>query len=176
MVGFDAIDARATDFTPGSEDLPVVIDTVNRACGVSLPAMLAKEWEETRWDRFATDEERSLLKGDTLIHTDVHGRNLLIDTGGRGWLVDWEWPTAGAAVIVSGCLAVQLVSAGHSPASAQEWVARTLSWQEATPEACAGFARVNARMSRWFAEMRGENWLKAMAEAADRWCEHVTGR
>lgn len=35
--------------------------------------------------------------GDTVVHTDVRDDNFLIDTEGRAWLCDWNWPTRGAA-------------------------------------------------------------------------------
>ncbi|MFL1376842.1 protein kinase [Nocardiopsis protaetiae] len=173
VVAFDLLDARPSDFTSGSADLPVVIDTVNRmSTGTSLPPDLVLEWEETRWDRFTTEDEKPLLKGVSLIHADIHERNLLISDG-HGWLVDWEWPTAGAEVIVPGCLAVQLVASGHSPEAAEKWVSETVSWQNASLEARAVFARVDARMHRWLAKVRGEKWLEAMAEAAEAWAAHV---
>lgn len=80
VLGFEAVEGRSVDFLPGSADLPLVIDIVNRVSA----------------------------------HTDIYGRNVLVGDD-QSWLVDWEWPTVGAAAIMPSCLAVQLVSSGHSP-------------------------------------------------------------
>jgi hypothetical protein len=34
--------------------------------------------------------------GDTLVHTDLRDDNFLIDSGGRAWTCDWNWPVVGA--------------------------------------------------------------------------------
>ncbi|GHD37409.1 hypothetical protein [Nocardiopsis kunsanensis] len=172
VVGADALDARASDFTPESEDLPTIIDAVDRVSSLGVPDVAAR-WVETRWDRFATEREKPLLRGRALTHADVHGRNVLIDGVGRGWVVDWDWPTLASSVVMPTSLAVQLVSAGHSPESAQAWVAKTRVWGAASSEERRMFAAVNARMHDWLAELRGEEWLHAMAKAAHAWSEHM---
>lgn len=172
VVGAEALDARASDLTPGSEDLPSVVDAVDRICTLEVPDE-AHEWGETRWDRFATEREKPLLRGGTLTHADLHGRNILIDGAGRGWVVDWEWPTLASPAVMPTSLAVQLVSAGHSPESAQAWIEQVGVWGAASSEGRRVFATVNRRLHDWLAELRGEEWLRAMAEAARAWAEHV---
>ncbi len=172
VLGFEAVEGRNTNFLPESTDLPTVINIVNRVTAVPLPEV-AREWQETRWDRFTTDVERELLRGDALTHTDIHGRNILI-SGDQSWLVDWEWPTRAAAAVMPSCLAVQLVSSGHPPEAAQSWVSKCTAWQEASEESVAVFARADARMHRWFAKLRPEEkWLEEMADAAEAWAAHV---
>ncbi|GAB2520785.1 protein kinase [Nocardiopsis aegyptia] len=137
---------------------------------------VAKEWEETRWDRFATDDEQQLLRGDILTHTDIHHNNVLVSPV-RMWVVDWEWPTRGSEAITPSALAVQLVAAGHSPAGAEGWLASGRVWKRCGREALNAFARANARMNRRFAGLRpDEQWLEAMAVAAESWSEHLERR
>ena len=37
-----------------------------------------------------------VVAGDTLVHTDVRDDNVLLDTDGRAWFCDWNFPVAGA--------------------------------------------------------------------------------
>ncbi|MEV6819425.1 protein kinase [Nocardiopsis dassonvillei] len=174
VLGFEAVQGRTADTLPGSADLLAIIDAVNTLAALPLPEV-ARDWEEVRWDRFATEEERRLLRGDALTHTDLHGRNVLIGAE-RVWIVDWEWPTRGAHAITPSCLAVQLVASGHSTTDAEAWVSGCEAWKRASPESLDGFALANARMHHWFAEMRPEEaWLADMAVAAQAWADHRTG-
>lgn len=174
VLGIDAVEGRSADFSPGSSDLPTVIDTLNRVSVLPLPDV-ARGWTETRWDRFVTDAEKELLRGDALTHTDIHGRNFLIGEE-EAWLVDWEWPTRATPAAMPTCLAVQLVSSGHSPESAESWVSKTIAWERSSAESLRTLARANARLNRWFAELRAdEKWLGAMAEAAEAWADQRAG-
>lgn len=172
VVASEVLDARASDFTPGSEDLPAVVDAVNRVSALSVPDVAAG-WEEVRWDRFATEREQEHLKGEALTHADLHGRNILIDQAGRGWVVDWDWPTLASPAVMPTSLAVQLVSAGHTPESAESWIEQVGVWGAASSEERRVFSVVNARMHTWLAELRGEEWLYAMAKAATAWADHL---
>ncbi|MFW5420975.1 protein kinase [Nocardiopsis sp. CNT-189] len=170
VLGFEAVQGRRADFCPGSPDLAGVAEAVERIGAVEPPAV-ARGWGETRWDRFT--DEAALLGGDRLVYTDVQPDNLLITTGGRVRVVDWEWPTVGAGFITPACLAVQLIAAGHTPASAEDAVAGCRTWRKAQAEAVDAFAAANDRLHRWMAEARPEErWLKAMAEAAHRWAHY----
>ncbi|WP_433332436.1 protein kinase [Spirillospora sp. CA-294931] len=171
-LGFEAIDARAADLGPASQDLPAVIDALNQIAAIPLPE-IAQDWLETRWDRFATGEaDTKHFRGNSLLYTDIQPHNLLVsDEGVRA--VDWGWPTRGAAFIDPACLVVQLIAAGHSPESAESWAARCTPWAGADPNAVDAFAAANLRMYRRFAERRpAETWLKAMATASQEWAAH----
>jgi hypothetical protein len=173
VIGTEALDARPTDFAPGSEDLPAVVDAVNRITGLGLPEV-AETWVETRWDRFATDQEKALLRGDALTHADLHGHNILLGSTGRGWVVDWEWPTRASAAVMPTSLAVQLVSSGHTPESAHGWVSQTDLWDAASEEELRTFSEVDVRMHEWLAKRQPEEkWLAAMLEAAKAWHRHL---
>jgi hypothetical protein len=173
VLGFEVVDGRTANIEPGSVDLPNIIEAVDVLSDIPLPEV-AHGWEDTRWDRFATEDEQKLLRGDTLTHTDIHHHNVLISPDrNRTWVVDWEWPTRGSEVITPSALVVQLVAAGHSPADAEAWMARGKVWQRAAREAIDAFARANARMHQWFVEIRpDEDWLKAMLGAAEAWANH----
>ncbi|WP_416972602.1 protein kinase [Streptomyces sp. 4F14] len=166
VLGYEAVEARHADLTPGSPDLPLVVDTVARIGRVPLPAY-AHSWTETRWDRFTPDA--ALLRGDALLHTDINPHNLLV-AGPRVWAVDWAWPTRGAAFIDPALLVVQLIAAGHTPASAEGWASRIPTWRTADRHAVTVFAAATLRMHEAFAARKpDEEWLKAMVEACRSW-------
>ncbi|GAA3616795.1 protein kinase [Streptomyces sp. S1A] len=172
VLGFDAVEGRAADFSPGSPDLPTVVGLVDRIGELDLPEV-AREWPETRWDRFAGDEgQAALLRGDDLLHTDINPGNMMIGEH-TAWAVDWSWPTRGAGFIDPACLVVQLIAAGHSPESAESWASGCAAWADADPKAVDAFARANALMYRVFADRKPDaSWLGAMADASRAWADH----
>ncbi len=171
VLGFEVVDGRTASFAPGSADLPEVVAALDSVSRLPLPTV-AQDWYETRWSRFTHDEEAAaLLRGDSLLHTDVNPSNFLV-ANARTWMVDWAWPTRGAGLIAPACLVVQLVSAGHSAAAAEAWAEGCAAWRDADPHAVDAFAAATARMHRFLAERRGEAWLCAMAAAAESWAAH----
>jgi hypothetical protein len=172
VLGFEEVEGKPSDFEPGSPDLPAVVELVDQLGRLPLPEV-ARDWPETRWDRFASDPaEAELFRGDALLHTDINPDNMLIAREG-GWVVDWAWPTQGAAFIDPACLVVQLVAAGHSAKAAEGWATDCTAWQDADPQAIDAFASATLRMYRQFAERRpDEAWRAAMVTAAENWAAH----
>ncbi|WP_307795564.1 protein kinase [Actinacidiphila acididurans] len=172
MLGFEAVEGWSSDFVPGSPDLPAIVTTLNRVAEIALPGV-AQAWAETRWNRFATDEqEAALFAGEALLHTDINPSNLMIGNSAT-WAVDWSWPTRGAAFIDPACLVLQLIAAGHTAESAESWAARCPAWSNADPHAIDAFVRASLRMYETFAERRPEaGWLTAMTDAAQSWAAH----
>ncbi|MFE3824175.1 protein kinase [Streptomyces sp. NPDC059092] len=172
ILGFEAIEENGLDFEPGSPDLPLAVDLLNRAAALELPDV-ARDWAEDRWDAYVgSEEELAFLRGDALLHTDINPSNLT--TGGAGsWIIDWSWPTRGPAFIDPACFVVQLISAGHSPESAESWAAGCTAWAKADPKAIDVFAAADLRMLRAIADRRpDEAWRAAVAEAAQAWVDH----
>ncbi|GAA0348079.1 protein kinase [Streptomyces blastmyceticus] len=147
------------------------MDLLNRAASLELPDV-ARGWGEDRWDAYVSSEdELTFLRGDALLHTDINPSNLVVGDAGA-WLIDWSWPTRGAAFIDPACFVVQLVSVGHSPESAEGWAARCTAWANADPKAIDVFAAADLRMHRAIADQRPDQaWLRAMAEAAQAWAD-----
>lgn len=172
VLGFDVIDARPTDFVPGSSDLPAVVGILNRIAALPLPD-IARDWPETRWDSHAaSDTDATLFQGTTLLYTDITPDNLMVGEG-RTWALDWAWPTRGAAFIDPALLVVQLIAAGHTAEGAETWAAGCTAWPNADPRAIDAFATATARMWNTYANRRPETaWLKVMADAARAWADH----
>ncbi|AQW53136.1 phosphotransferase [Streptomyces violaceusniger] len=170
-LGFEVLEGRSSDFTPDSPDLPVVVDLLDRIGGLRLPAE-AYDWPETRWNRFASERDAKLFKGETLLFTDVNPDNFMIGKG-RAWAVDWSWPTRGAGFIDPACLVVQLIAAGHSAEEAEVWVSECKAWMNADAAAIDAFAAATLRMSVSHADRHPDAvWLADMADAARAWAAH----
>ncbi|CAM5312287.1 protein kinase [Streptomyces abikoensis] len=172
ILGFEVIEERGLDFEPDSPDLPVAVDLLNRAARLRLPDV-ARDWWEDRWDAYVgSEEEAALLRGDALLHTDINPSNLVTGPAGA-WLIDWSWPTRGPGFIDPACFVVQLISAGHSPVSAESWAAECTAWASADPKAIDVFAAADLRMLRVLADRRpDEAWLADLAAAAQAWTDH----
>ncbi|MFD4629289.1 protein kinase [Streptomyces sp. NPDC058284] len=176
ILGFSAVDGRSSRFEPDSPDLPIIVGALNRIAGVPLPPV-ARDWPETRWNDFAADaKEAELFQGDMLLHTDINPSNIII--GERDvWVVDWSWPTRGAAFIDPACLALQLIAAGHTVESAESRVSQCAVWSKSDPAAIDAFARANLRMYRTQAKrFPDQAWLGAMEATAQSWVDYRQGR
>lgn len=169
-LGFQYVPGRHASFRPGSPDLPAVASAIDRISGITLPPA-ARDWPETRYDRYASGTA-VLLAGHTLLHGDINPGNFLIGPGGDVTIVDWSWPTHGAAFIDPACLTVQLIAAGHTAAQAEQWAARCTAWHEADPAAIDAFAAATLRMHQRFEQLAPESWRKAMTAAAASWAEY----
>ena len=95
----DALETVADRLTPAPQDLEL-----DPAAEEFAPFLA--NWDDVRTarpDLLHLDEAVALasryaevMAGDTVVHTDVRDDNVLIDTDGRAWFCDWNWPVAGA--------------------------------------------------------------------------------
>ncbi|MFF4547233.1 hypothetical protein ACFY1J_23905 [Streptomyces sp. NPDC001406] len=172
VLGFERVTGRLSDFKPGSPDLPAIAGLLDRIGTLDLP-QVARDWPETRWDRFAADAaEAELFRGDSLLHTDINPSNLIVAEQ-ELWAVDWAWPTRGAGFIDPCLFVLQLVAAGHSVRAAESWASNCTAWVKADPRAIDAFAAATLRMYRLFAERKpGTPWLEAMVETAEAWVNY----
>ncbi|MER7049027.1 RIO1 family protein [Streptomyces jumonjinensis] len=172
VLGFEAVNGRESDFRPGGTDLPAVVGLLNRIGELDVPDV-ARDWTETRWDRFATtDAETELFRGDSLLHADINPFNLLVGDH-TVWAVDWGWPTRGAAFIDVAMFTVHLVASGHTAESAESWADRCRAWEKADARAVDAFAAATVRLWREMVERKPDvPSRKAMHEAAREWAAH----
>jgi len=173
-LAFQHVAGTHASFAPGSPDLPAVTRAIDRISAFPLPTV-ARDWRENRYDRYANGTA-PLLAGETLLHGDINPDNLLVGPGGEITIVDWSWPTYGAALIDPACLAIQLIAAGQTPAEAEQWAGRCSAWQQASPAAIDAFTNAAVRMYQRFEQLDPEPWRKAMTTAATTWADHRTTR
>ncbi len=173
LLAFDHVDGRHADYSPGSADLPKVIATMDVLNRLPCPDLPLKQ-AERRWATYVDDASAlDLLRGDSLLHTDFNPLNILINDGST-YIVDWAWPTRGAAWIDPACLILRLMAAGHTAAEAESWAARTVAWTAAPTAGIAVFADASRRMWREIARNDPQPWKQRMATVADAWAAYMS--
>ncbi|MEV5242527.1 aminoglycoside phosphotransferase [Streptomyces cinnamoneus] len=163
LLGFEWVNGRHADLSPGSLHLPLVAAALGAAQGVVAPAEVP-QFVDRDLAEFVTAEERELLLGDALLHTDTNPHNLLVDAG-RAWLVDWAMPARGPAWVDVAEAAVRLLEAGCRTDEALAWAAGFESWRSADRAAVEVF--VGATCRAWAARVgtRGARPSNARFEA-----------
>jgi hypothetical protein len=165
--GFEYVPGRHADYSPGSPDIPKVAATLRRLQETPCPDIELKQAEQ-RWASYTGTP--GLFAGTSLLHTEWTPGNVLV--GDRACLVDWAWPTRGAAWIDPACWAVWLIAAGHTPRSAEQHAALIPSWHDAPAGSLDEFALVQARMWAEIAAASDQPWTQNLAEASRKWASH----
>ncbi|MEU6990339.1 aminoglycoside phosphotransferase [Streptomyces sp. NPDC046465] len=148
VLGFDWVDGRHADLSPGSADLPLVARALTSAATVRAPHKVPQL--AVRLASFLDAEEARLLAGGMLLHTDTNPHNLLVG-GGRAWLVDWAMPAAGPAWVDAACTAVRLMEDGATAGQALDWLDQFSVWTGAHAGAVAAFVAGTCR--QWEAQV-----------------------
>lgn len=137
-----------------------------RAPEHTLPEHRTQQHAEQRWAPYLPSPE--LFAGHTLLHTDLAPHNVLITD--RAHLIEWAWPTRGAAWIDPTVLIPRLMEAGHTARQADQWARVNLpSWPIAPPAPVTAFSAANAAFWKEIAHSDGQVWKKNMARHAHDW-------
>ena len=195
VMAFDYLEVRDADLSPRSPDLDAVLTAITAigsapAWGGAPPvavniaglrgksdALFGKQPSGRPWEmyRAAIDGfDADALAGDSLVHYDLHPGNLKVtlDTGVAA--VDWAFACAGAPWADAALIVPRLVEAGHTPATAERFVARLPAWCVAPPDAVTALAAlwtmfreykaihgpVDTRAFRQQAARAGRNWVE----------------
>ncbi|KOU57613.1 aminoglycoside phosphotransferase [Streptomyces sp. MMG1533] len=164
LLGYEAVDGRHADYTT-TDDLTLVLAALAELQEVTAPDDAGLKTAEDRWGTYAEEGQSELFAGDALLHTDFAPDNVLIHRG-RARLIDWAWPTRGAAWIDPFMLALRIMEAGATAVRAVSWVQCVPSWRESDPKALEAFAVAVARLWREIAVEDPEPWKVAMADHA----------
>lgn len=170
---FDALaGARSADYSPGSDDLPKVVEVIHRLAAIPCPDLPIKQAEQRWAEHIDNPANRMLLRGDRLLHTDFNPLNILLNEDDT-WIVDWAWPTRGAGFIDPACFLIRLITCGHTAAEAEQWAARCPGWNDAEPLALDVFAAANQRLFQEISDQaRDSLWKAELAKAATLWAAH----
>jgi hypothetical protein len=160
LLGYEAIDGRHADYTRGV-DLRRVMDALDELSHQTAPTGLDLKTAEQRWGSYADEGEAERFAGPALLHTDLRPENVIL-ADGRACLIDWAWPTRGAAWIEPYLWALHIVAAGQSPAAAVSWARQLWSWRDADPSALCAFGAAVAR-----------RWHEIATEESSRWKIHM---
>ena len=126
---------------------------------------------EQRWAAYVDDTDLELLTGATLLHTDFNPLNVLMTADGV-WVIDWAWPTRGAAFIDPACFLLRLMLGGHTAAQAEAWTQQCTSWRKTPDKAINVFAIACARLYDEIAREDPQPWKKHFAAVAHDWAEY----
>lgn len=176
LLCFEYVAGRGADYTPGSPDLRHLVTTMSQLTELpcpNLPPMYFRRAEQRWAEAIADPAARDVLAGDTILHTDYNPSNILITEDGHARIIDWAWPTKGAAWIDPACLIPRLIAKGHSPASAEDVARQVPAWEEADPAAIDLFASALTTLwSEIARDQQNEPWKQALAASAQQWHEH----
>jgi len=170
VLGFEYVEGRHADYRPGSPDVTAVVAVLDALAGVPCPDVPGVK-DASRWRCYADSGDTTPFEGDALLHTDWKPDNVLIQADGTVRVVDWAWPTRGAAWIDPADLLIQLIANGHTPAQAETHMNRVRGWQQAPVSSVNSFCRANVRL---WDEIVGNNptpWHQNMARAARSWAQ-----
>jgi hypothetical protein len=173
LLAFEAVPGgRAANYTPGSEDVPRVLELLDQLANTPCPPV-AMFSAERRWGSLLDDPgDAKHFAGTSLLHTDWHPYNIVV-AGERAWLVDWAWATWGAAFIDPALVVTRLIAAGHDPAGAEEVVEKSKAWREADQGAVTLFSEAVARLVRKLADNDpAGHWRRPMVEASRLWADY----
>ena len=151
--GWDVLGCQYTEgwharYQPGSPDLDMIVSLMNVLGDIPVPGDGGPfKRAEDRWRAFTDEAEQAdLFASTTLTHPDWTPDNVLIAPG-RAWLIDWAWPTLGAAWTNPACWILRLMtSRGHTARSAGQQAARIPAFTEADPAHVDVFAAANVRL------------------------------
>lgn len=163
---FQLLEGHPADYRPDSLDLPTIAAMM--AALPAAPAGLELKRAEQRWSSYSNRPE--LFEGQHLAHTDWSPSNVLV-TIATARLVDWAWPTIGAAWLDPACWIVWLIAHGHTPHEAEHQAARVPAYRTALPDAITEFAKAQAAM---WADIADSSPHPGLATAAADWVKHRT--
>ncbi|MFJ6543261.1 aminoglycoside phosphotransferase [Streptomyces sp. NPDC091385] len=167
LIGYEHLVGRHADYAPGSPDLPLVARAVVELQNTPCPGIVLKRAED-RWSGYAGSADVEQFGGDTLLHTDLAPHNVLV--ADRAHLIDWAWPTRGAAWIDPAVLILRLMEAGHTAEAADAWSrAWFRSWAAAPYASVTAFCEANARTWGDIARTDPRDWKRQMARHAHDW-------
>jgi hypothetical protein len=170
LIGYEHLAGRHADYTPGSPDLPLVAHALLEVQHTPCPDIDLKRAED-RWSGYAGPADVAQFAGTTLLHTDLAPHNLLV--ADRAHLIDWAWPTRGAAWIDPAVLILRLMESGHTAPAADIWAREHFtSWASAPRASVAAFSRANARTWDEIARSDPQKWKRTMAGLAHEWVTH----
>jgi hypothetical protein len=171
-LGFEYIDGRPADYSPGSPDLDPIVRLMESLATIEVPDDHGPlKYADDRWKSYVTDPaDAELLAGKSLIHTDWMPDNVLISAG-EAWLIDWAWATLGAAWIDPACWLLRLMAHGHAPDQAEAYARRLPAYVSADASHVDAFARANVSTWNEIAESNGSRRVTTMAQAAREWAD-----
>jgi hypothetical protein len=107
------VEGRHADYSLGSPDLDLLVGLMADLSQISVPGHDGPfKRAEDRFRGYADEPgQADLFAGDVLMHSDWTPDNVLVSAD-RAWLIDWAWPTLGAAWTDPACWILRLMASG----------------------------------------------------------------
>ncbi|MGW0628501.1 aminoglycoside phosphotransferase [Streptomyces sp. NPDC002758] len=173
LLGFEDLGDRHADYSPGSQDLDLVLQSMWRLASALPPHHVELKTMAQRLSDYVTDpEDARFFEGRTLLHTDWKPDNVLI-VNGQARLVDWAWASRGAAWIDPALWVIWLIAAGHSPGEAESLAALHPTWATTPAHHIDAFTRAQERLWDSIARVdQPDAWTHTLHAAARTWANH----
>ena len=171
VLGYEYAPGRHADYSPGSPDLDQLVQLMDALSAITVPDDPGPfKRAEDRWQPYLDDpESAAFFAGPVLTHSDWTPDNVLVSER-RAWLIDWAWPTLGAAWTDPACWILRLMaSGGHTAQAAERQASRLPAFQAADPAHIDLFAVANVRLWDEIAQSNTSAWTTQMAQAAKSW-------
>jgi hypothetical protein len=161
LMAFEFTEGTRADFSPDSADLPRLADTLATLTRIECPNLPVLPAEK-RWAPFAKDPAGlDLIRGDNLVHTDLTMDNFVI--GERVRIIDWAWPTSGAAWLDVASMVVRLIQAGHSPRQAEDWAGNIPVWRNTPRAAVRAYTQIRTTLAQQNGVAMASAWERYLA-------------
>ncbi|MFH9075577.1 phosphotransferase [Streptomyces alboflavus] len=172
LIGYEYVDGRHPDLSPGSPDVTSLVRTLTAVSEVPWPETLRKKPLHTRWVDFLPDGIPAGLQGRSLAHTDLSPLNMLVTADDRLRLLDWALACPAPAWADTAFAVLRLISSGHTPEQAEAVARQVPAYRQADPSDVGAFARTV--LAAW-ADMERAAPLPhraALTAAARSWAAH----
>ncbi|MGR6998814.1 aminoglycoside phosphotransferase [Yinghuangia aomiensis] len=173
VLGYAAVEGRHADYRPDSPDLDALVTMMTALGEIAVADHPLFKRADDRWKTYLDDPEAAVvLAGPTLLHSDWTPDNVIVSPD-QAWLIDWAWPTLGAAWIDPACWTLRLMAVGgHTAKEAEYQASRIPAFAAADPDHLDLFASANVRVWAEVAQANPTQWTNDMAEAAREWSRH----
>lgn len=146
LMAFNYVEGRPAVLAPGSPDLPLIAAALSDLSHFTCPDLPVLPVEK-RLAAFAEDPATlTLIGGNNLVHTDLTAENFII--GEQLRIIDWAWPSTGAAWLDTASMVARLIQADHHPQRAEEWARSIPAWRSAPRVAVTAYAEIRAALAR----------------------------
>lgn len=160
LTTFEYVAGRQPDLSPGSPDLPAVLDAIAQINAARVPGLPSASFNlrpmrsaaaqllddiqpTTHWPTYLLAAALDAMPvdavtGDALVHHDLHPQNLIITNDGVV-AIDWTFAASGTQWADLALLAPRLVIAVHAPESADATLSVLPAWRSASSSSVDGF-------------------------------------
>ncbi|WP_136325043.1 hypothetical protein [Streptomyces sp. A0642] len=171
LYGYAFLHGPHPDLSPGSPDLPDLVDTLLGTSRIPWPAVVKKKPLLARWGDHVPSGRAEDLVGHTLAHTDMSALNMICTPAGLH-LVDWALACPAPAWADTAFTVPRLIHAGHT-ADQAEAVARLVpAYAAASDRAVSTFARTLLAVWESRERISPMPHRNALTEAARAWADH----